>query len=84
MIGLTSDFTVRIFGIAFGWALQNRSRTMRMSELASAIREAWLDGYQRAIDAMRSWAEEFAHDDTKAAVLTAAAMIEAAKPSETL
>ena len=48
--------------------------------------EAWCDGYHRAVRAMRAWAEQFANEDTKTAVLTAADMIEeainVAKPPE--
>ena len=45
------------------------------------IHQTWLDGYQRAVDAMRNWAEEFADDQCKAAIRECANMVEAAKPT---
>ncbi len=42
--------------------------------------ECWRDGYQTAVDSMRVWANEFADEQAKVAILTCAAMIEASKP----
>jgi hypothetical protein len=45
------------------------------------IQQTWLSGYQRAVDAMREWAEDFADDQYKAAILECATMVEFAKPT---
>ncbi len=57
--------------------MADNSTTIRRS-----VRESWLDGYQRAVEAMRDWAEEFGDEQTKRAVLTCADMVEAAKPTK--
>lgn len=43
-------------------------------------REAWRDGFQTALDAMREWAEKSGDEHTREAIKVAANMIEATKP----
>ena len=46
------------------------------------IRKAYRAGYQDAIDAMRLWHERFGKAQSRSEFMAAAAMIEAAKPSD--
>jgi hypothetical protein len=45
------------------------------------IRQTWLDGYQRAVETMRDWADDFGDEQSKAAIRACADMVEAAKPT---
>ena len=49
--------------------------------IPNLVREAWCDGYQEAINALRRWAVQFANDQTKSTIIEAAGMIELAKPN---
>jgi hypothetical protein len=45
------------------------------------IMDERLDGYQRAVETMRDWADDFGDEQSKAAIRACADMVEAAKPT---
>ena len=46
------------------------------------LREAFLEGYQQAVESMRSWTERFGTEATKPTLSACADLVELAKPTK--